>query len=110
MHAWDEISLMEAPLLYRLGRRLEEYVRLMRLDRPIGIWLLLWPTLWALWVAGNGRPDPKVLLIFVLGTAVMRSAGCIVNDFADRNVEPHVRRTRERPRGASPRPRHCCSS
>jgi 4-hydroxybenzoate polyprenyltransferase len=100
MHAWDNVSPMEAPLLYRLGRRLEEYLRLMRLDRPIGIWLLLWPTLWALWVAGNGRPDPKVLVVFVLGVTVMRSAGCIVNDFADRNVDPHVRRTRERPLAA----------
>ena len=100
MHAWDDIEAMEAPLRYRLARRLEEYLRLTRLDRPIGIWLLLWPTLWALWVAGNGRPDPKVLMVFVLGTTVMRSAGCIVNDFADRNVDPHVRRTRERPLAA----------
>lgn len=91
---------MEAPYRYRLGRRLLEYVRLMRLDRPIGIWLLLWPTLWALWVAGNGHPDPKVLLVFVLGVTVMRSAGCIINDFADRDVDPHVRRTRERPLAA----------
>jgi 4-hydroxybenzoate polyprenyltransferase len=75
-------------------------VRLTRLDRPIGIWLLLWPTLWALWVAGNGHPDPKVLTVFVLGVVVMRSAGCIVNDFADRNVDPHVKRTRERPLAA----------
>jgi len=100
MHAWDEVAPMEAPVLHRLARRLEEYLRLMRLDRPIGIWLLLWPTLWALWVAGNGRPDPKVLLVFVLGVTVMRSAGCIVNDFADRNVDPHVRRTRARPLAA----------
>ena len=100
MHAWDDVALKEAPFLYRLTRRLEQYARLMRLDRPIGIWLLLWPTLWALWVAGNGRPDPRVLLVFVLGVTVMRSAGCIVNDFADRNVDPHVRRTRERPLAA----------
>jgi 4-hydroxybenzoate polyprenyltransferase len=100
MHAWDDAAPMEAPYLYRLGRRLEEYLRLMRLDRPIGIWLLLWPTLWALWVAGKGRPDPKVLIVFVLGVTVMRSAGCIVNDFADRNVDPHVRRTRGRPLAA----------
>jgi 4-hydroxybenzoate polyprenyltransferase len=100
MHAWDEVAPMEAPFLYRLARRLEEYMRLMRLNRPIGIWLLLWPTLWALWVAGNGHPDPKVLVVFVLGVTVMRSAGCIVNDFADRNVDPHVRRTRERPLAA----------
>jgi 4-hydroxybenzoate polyprenyltransferase len=100
MQAWDEVMPMEAPYRYRLGRRLLEYVRLMRLDRPIGIWLLLWPTLWALWVAGNGHPDPKVLLVFVLGVTVMRSAGCIINDFADRDVDPHVRRTRERPLAA----------
>jgi 4-hydroxybenzoate polyprenyltransferase len=100
MHAWDDAAPVEAPFLYRLARRLEEYMRLMRLNRPIGIWLLLWPTLWALWVAGNGHPDPKVLVVFVLGVTVMRSAGCIVNDFADRNVDPHVRRTRERPLAA----------
>jgi 4-hydroxybenzoate polyprenyltransferase len=100
MHAWDNSTPAQAPLFYRLGRRLQEYVRLTRLDRPIGIWLLLWPTLWALWVAGNGRPDPKVLTVFVLGVIVMRSAGCIVNDFADRNVDPHVKRTRERPLAA----------
>ena len=100
MHAWDDAAPVEAPFLYRLARRLEEYMRLMRLNRPIGIWLLLWPTLWALWVAGNGHPDPKVLVVFVLGVTVMRSAGCIINDFADRNVDPHVRRTRERPLAA----------
>jgi 4-hydroxybenzoate polyprenyltransferase len=100
MHAWDSVAPTEAPLQYRIGRRLEEYRLLMRLDRPIGIWLLLWPTLWALWVAGNGRPDPKLLIVFVLGTIVMRSAGCIVNDFVDRNVDPHIKRTRERPLAA----------
>lgn len=100
MHAWDDSTPVQAPFFYRLGRRLHEYLRLTRLDRPIGIWLLLWPTLWALWVAGNGRPDPKVLIVFVLGVIVMRSAGCIVNDFADRNVDPHVKRTRERPLAA----------
>ncbi|HEY8508312.1 MAG TPA: 4-hydroxybenzoate octaprenyltransferase [Steroidobacteraceae bacterium] len=96
---------VEAPFLYRVSRRLEEYVMLMRLNRPVGIWLLLWPTLWALWIAGSGRPDPKVLVIFVVGTVLMRSAGCVINDFADRNVDPHVKRTRERPlaaRRASP--------
>lgn len=87
-----------------LGQHVDIYVarsgsywRLMRLDRPIGIWLLLWPTLWALWIAGEGRPDGGVFLIFVLGTIVMRSAGCIVNDFADRNIDLHVARTRNRP-------------
>ncbi|HEX6995799.1 MAG TPA: 4-hydroxybenzoate octaprenyltransferase [Gammaproteobacteria bacterium] len=74
-----------------------KYGRLMRLHRPIGIWLLLWPTLWALWLAGAGMPDPKVFAVFVLGTIVMRSAGCIINDFADRGIDPHVRRTADRP-------------
>jgi 4-hydroxybenzoate polyprenyltransferase len=73
------------------------YARLMRLDKPVGIWLLLWPTLWALWIAGSGRPDELVFTVFVLGTVVMRSAGCIINDFADRDIDPHVRRTRDRP-------------
>jgi 4-hydroxybenzoate polyprenyltransferase len=100
MQVWDEVAPVEAPYRYRLARRLLEYMRLMRLDRPIGIWLLLWPTLWALWVAGSGHPDPTVLLVFVVGVTVMRSAGCIINDFADRNVDPHVRRTRSRPLAA----------
>src|SRR6185369_11654303 len=93
-------ATLEAPLGYRLGRRISEYLRLARLDRPIGIWLLMWPMLWALWIAGHGRPNPRVLIIFVLGTVAMRSAGCIVNDIADRNVDPHVRRTRDRPLAA----------
>lgn len=78
-------------------RHLREYARLMRLDRPIGIWLLLWPVLWALWIAGDGRPDERLFVIFVLGTFVMRSAGCVMNDFADRDFDPHVRRTADRP-------------
>jgi 4-hydroxybenzoate polyprenyltransferase len=69
----------------------------MRLHRPIGIWLLLWPTLWALWIAGAGRPAPDVFAIFVLGTVLLRSAGCVFNDFADRNIDPHIRRTADRP-------------
>jgi 4-hydroxybenzoate polyprenyltransferase len=82
--------------------RLVEYARLMRLDRPIGIWLLLWPCLWALWISGAGRPDERIFVIFVIGTFVMRSAGCVINDFADREFDPHVRRTANRPlaRGA----------
>ena len=93
-------KLVEAPLSYRLARRASEYAHLMRLDRPIGTWLLLWPALWALWVAGAGRPDPRVLIIFVLGVVVMRAAGCVINDFADRDIDPHVRRTRDRPLAA----------
>jgi len=73
------------------------YLRLMRLHRPIGIWLLLWPTLWALWIATAGRPDAKVFLILVLGTIVTRSAGCVINDFADRRIDRHVARTAGRP-------------
>jgi 4-hydroxybenzoate polyprenyltransferase len=90
----------EAPLYHRLARRLEEYARLARFDRPIGTWLLLWPALWGLWVAGAGRPQPKVLIVFVLGVVVMRAAGCVINDFADRDIDPHVKRTRERPLAA----------
>ncbi|HSD96763.1 MAG TPA: 4-hydroxybenzoate octaprenyltransferase [Sulfuricaulis sp.] len=77
--------------------RLKDYARLMRLHRPIGILLLLWPTLWALWIAAHGRPDPHVLAVFVLGVVLMRSAGCVINDYADRDFDPHVERTRDRP-------------
>jgi 4-hydroxybenzoate polyprenyltransferase len=90
----------EAPVTVRLLRRASEYAQLMRLDRPIGTWLLLWPALWALWVAGAGRPQPKVLIVFVLGVFVMRAAGCVINDFADRDIDPHIRRTRDRPLAA----------
>src|SRR2546423_705241 len=90
----------EAPLSYRLARRVTEYGRLMRLDRPVGTWLLLWPALWALWIAGTGRPRPQVLLVFVLGVVVMRAAGCVINDFLDRDIDPHVQRTRDRPLAA----------
>ena len=93
-------KIAEAPLSYRLARRATEYARLMRLDRPIGTWLLLWPALWALWIAGAGRPTPRVLIVFVLGVVVMRAAGCVINDFADRDIDLHVRRTRDRPLAA----------
>ena len=83
-----------------LQRRLREYVLLTRLDRPIGILLLLWPVLWALWLASDGVPEPKLLVIFVLGTVLTRSAGCIVNDLADRDFDPHVSRTHSRPLAA----------
>ena len=78
-------------------RHLYQYVLLMRLDKPIGIFLLLWPALWALWIAAGGYPDFRVLLIFVSGVVIMRSAGCVVNDLADRNLDPGVARTIERP-------------
>lgn len=90
----------QAPWWHRLARRLTEYGRLVRLDRPIGFWLLLWPVLWALWIAGHGRPREDVLIVFGLGVLVMRAAGCIINDLADRNIDPHVKRTRERPLAA----------
>lgn len=77
--------------------RWSAYARLMRLDKPIGSLLLLWPTLWALWIAGQGQPDPRIVLIFVAGVFVMRSAGCVMNDIADRNFDPHVERTKDRP-------------
>ena len=77
--------------------RLQLYFRLIRLDKPIGILLLLWPTLTALWLASDGKPDWKLVLIFTLGTALMRSAGCAINDYADRDFDKHVKRTAERP-------------
>ncbi|MDY0011520.1 MAG: 4-hydroxybenzoate octaprenyltransferase [Rhodocyclaceae bacterium] len=80
-----------------LSERLSHYERLMRLDKPIGILLLLWPTLWALWIAGDGQPSPFIVWIFVLGTVLMRSAGCVINDYADRNFDGQVERTRHRP-------------
>lgn len=83
-----------------LKDRLTAYEKLMRLDKPIGILLLLWPTLWGLWFAAGGLPPPDVLLIFFTGTVLMRSAGCVINDYADRNFDPHVERTRDRPLAA----------
>lgn len=80
-----------------LRKKLDLYWRLMRFDRPIGIWLLLWPTLWALWLAADGLPPIKVLAVFVAGTVLMRAAGCVINDYADREFDPHVARTRTRP-------------
>ncbi|HEY8117974.1 MAG TPA: 4-hydroxybenzoate octaprenyltransferase [Methylophilaceae bacterium] len=79
------------------AKKLDAYERLMRLDKPIGILLLLWPTLWALWLAGYGHPDWVVVWIFVLGTVLMRSAGCVMNDLADRKFDGRVERTRQRP-------------
>ena len=77
--------------------RLGHYWRLMRFDKPIGILLLLWPALWALWIAGQGKPNLLVLLVIVSGVVVMRAAGCVINDYADRDFDPHVERTRQRP-------------
>ncbi len=81
----------------KLRERLDLYERLMRLDKPIGTLLLLWPTLWALWFSSYGTPNWVVVWIFALGTVLMRSAGCVINDLADRDFDPHVARTKERP-------------
>ena len=83
-----------------ITRRLDAYERLVRLDKPIGALLLLWPTLWAVWLASDGRPHLGIVLIFILGTLLMRSAGCALNDYADRSFDPHVERTRTRPLAA----------
>ncbi|MEQ1555552.1 MAG: 4-hydroxybenzoate octaprenyltransferase [Gallionella sp.] len=77
--------------------RLSLYLQLARLHKPIGILLLLWPTLWAVWLASNGHPSPLILVIFTLGTVLMRSAGCVINDYADRAIDLHVKRTKDRP-------------
>jgi len=80
--------------------KLEHYTHLIRLNRPIGIYLLLWPTLWALWIAAKGVPDLWILFVFLAGVFMMRSAGCAINDYADRDIDPHVERTRNRPLAA----------
>lgn len=77
--------------------RLDLYLKLMRMDRPIGVLLLAWPTLWGIWLSSNGRPDGLVFLVFMLGVVLMRSAGCVINDYADRDFDPHVERTKNRP-------------
>src|SRR5882757_4352564 len=81
---WNEYL----PTAVTTGRN---YAELMRLHRPVGIWLLLWPTLWSLWLAGSGKPNERLFVIFVLGVIVTRSAGCVINDYADRNLDPQVR-------------------
>lgn len=80
-----------------LWRTLVDYAQLLRLHKPIGIWLLMWPALWGLWVAGGGKPDQVTFLLFMAGVVVMRSAGCVINDYADRDFDPHVKRTAGRP-------------
>ena len=77
--------------------QLRNYGKLMRVEKPIGNYLLLWPTLWALWLAGDGHPSQGLFVVFVLGVLVMRAAGCVLNDFADRKIDPYVERTRMRP-------------
>lgn len=86
-----------ADVLPAAAAKTRSYAQLTRLDRPIGIWLLLWPVLWALWLSSNGKPDPQVFVVFVLGVVLTRSAGCAMNDYADRNFDGHVKRTRDRP-------------
>lgn len=102
MHVTDRDPAPSGNRAAGLPARLREYARLMRVDRPIGTWLLLWPALWALWISADGRPSAGVFVIFVAGTFLARSAGCVINDIADRRYDAHVRRTAARPlaRGA----------
>jgi 4-hydroxybenzoate polyprenyltransferase len=106
VHPWNRLrtSIGSLPLFAvavpRLGKTLYQYALLMRLNRPIGIWLLMWPMLWALWIAGNGQPDERLLMVFLLGCLLMRSAGCVINDYADRDLDPFVKRTKDRPLAA----------
>jgi 4-hydroxybenzoate polyprenyltransferase len=93
--AWRPHPMHDA--VRALGRTIHQYALLMRLHKPIGIWLLLWPALWGLWIAGAGRPDPRLLILFVVGVVVTRSAGCVINDYADRDLDPQVARTKDRP-------------
>lgn len=81
----------------KITDRLHQYWLLARFDKPIGIFILLWPTLWALWIAGNGKPDVLVLIVFTLGVVLMRAAGCVINDYADKDFDPHVERCKLRP-------------
>ncbi|MFL2546508.1 MAG: 4-hydroxybenzoate octaprenyltransferase [Candidatus Rariloculaceae bacterium] len=85
------------PYLRILLKQYGAYARLTRLHKPVGIWLLLWPTLWALWIGAEGIPEGSILFVFIFGTVVLRSAGCVINDYADRFIDPHVERTRDRP-------------
>ncbi len=99
-YSWQMVTRPSKPsrsLTTELVTQARQYASLMRLDKPIGIWLLLWPTLWGLWIAGDGHPDPHIFLVFVIGVVVMRSAGCVINDFADRNIDNQVSRTQDRP-------------
>lgn len=90
-------SSIVASFAPEVASQLRNYGKLMRINKPIGVWLLLWPTLWALWLAGEGTPDQGLFVIFALGVFIMRSAGCVLNDYADRKIDPYVERTRTRP-------------
>ena len=102
---------LKSPLFLRLSDRLDVYIRLMRADKPIGTLLLLWPTYWALWLASDGIPDWTVLAAFTIGTFLMRSAGCVINDFADRDFDggcPSAPKTVRSHRVGSEKKKHCC--
>ena len=90
-------NVLSPKLKQNIITQLRNYAKLMRIDKPIGVWLLLWPTLWALWLAGEGHPDQGLFVVFVFGVFVMRSAGCVLNDYVDRKIDPYVERTRTRP-------------
>lgn len=89
--------LLSIRLAPELIQQVRNYGKLMRVDKPIGVWLLLWPTLWALWLAGGGHPSQGLFVVFIVGVFIMRSAGCVLNDYVDRNIDPYVERTRTRP-------------
>jgi 4-hydroxybenzoate polyprenyltransferase len=90
-------NILPTKIAPELVAQVRNYGKLMRVDKPIGVWLLLWPTLWALWLAGEGHPNQGLFVVFVAGVFVMRSAGCVLNDYVDRNIDPYVERTRTRP-------------
>jgi len=90
-------NVISSKLKQNVITQLRNYGKLMRVDKPIGVWLLLWPTLWALWLAGEGHPDQGLFVVFVVGVFIMRSAGCVLNDYVDRKIDPYVERTRTRP-------------
>jgi 4-hydroxybenzoate polyprenyltransferase len=90
-------AILSPQLKQNVITQVRNYLKLMRVDRPIGIWLLLWPTLWALWLAGDGHPDQGLFVVFTIGVFIMRSAGCVLNDYVDRKIDPYVERTRSRP-------------
>ena len=90
-------KLLPGNIAPELVAQVRNYGKLMRIDKPVGVWLLLWPTLWALWLAGEGHPNQGLFVVFVVGVFIMRSAGCVLNDYVDRNIDPYVERTRNRP-------------
>jgi 4-hydroxybenzoate polyprenyltransferase len=96
---FNQVQVLEKAIsmMDRVVDRVRQYWLLARFDKPIGILILLWPALWALWVAGDGKPDLLVLTVICLGVVLMRAAGCVINDYADRDFDPHVERTRQRP-------------